>query len=73
MNSLMGGNVWMQALGAMFRGEHPKTFLSNLAKNNPKLQGMNFDNLEQTAKNVCNDNGVDMNQKMKELQSQFPK
>ena len=73
MNSLMNGNIFMQAFGAMIRGESPKSFLTNLAKNNPQLQGMNFDNLQQTAQEVCDKKGVNMNDKMKEIQSQFPK
>lgn len=74
MNSLLGnkGNILMQAFGAMMRGESPKQFMQNLAKNNPQLQGMNFDNLEQTARNVCRDNNVDMNAKLNEIKSQLP-
>ena len=75
MNSLLGnkGNILMQAFGAMMRGESPKQFMQNLAKSNPQLQGMNFDNLEQTARNVCRDNNVDMNAKLNEIKSQLPK
>ena len=74
MNSLLGnkGNILMQAFGAMMRGESPKQFMQNLAKSNPQLQGMNFDNLEQTARNVCRDNNVDMNAKLNEIKSQLP-
>ena len=77
MNSIMNmlgngnNNIMLQAMGAMMRGESPKQFLSNLAKNNPQLQGLNLDNLQQTAQQVCKDNNVDMNSKMKELQSSF--
>ncbi len=78
MNSILGmlgggNNVMMQAFGAMMRGESPQTFLSNLAKNNPQLQNMDFSNLQQTAQNVCNANGVDMNAKISEIKSQLPK
>ena len=74
MNSIMnmlGGNnnIMMQAFGAMMRGESPKQFLSNLAKNNPQLQGLNFDNLEQTAQQVCNEKGVDMPSKLQEIKN----
>lgn len=76
MNSIMnmlGGNnnIMLQAMGAMMRGESPKQFLSNLAQNNPQLKGLDFNNLEQTAQTVCNNNGVDMNSKMNELKSNF--
>lgn len=73
MNSILGmlgnNNIMMQAFGAMMRGENPKQFLSNLAKTNPQLSNLNLDNLEQTAQQVCNSNGVDMNSKIKELET----
>ena len=66
MNNLFGmlGNnkMVMSAIGAMMRGEDPKTFMRNLANTNPALQGMDFDNLEETARNLCNQKGIDMNQ-----------
>ena len=61
--SLFGGNnMMMQAFGAMMRGESPSDFLKNLANTNPQLQGLNFDDLEGTAKALCEKNNVDMNQ-----------
>lgn len=75
MNSIMGmfgNNIMMQAVGAMMRGESPKQFLTNLAKTNPQLQGLDFNNLQETAQNVCNSNGVDMNAKMQEIKKQLP-
>lgn len=70
MNSILGmgnNNMMMQALGAMMRGESPRQFLQNLAQTNPALQGMDFTNLEQTAQQICNSKGVDMNAKMAEI------
>ena len=76
MNSIMGmmgnGNIMMQAFGAMMRGESPRQFLSNLAQNNPALQGIDLSNLQETARKVCEENGVDMNAKLNEIKSQFP-
>lgn len=75
MNSIMGmlgqgnNNIMMQAFGAMMRGESPQQFLNNLAQNNPSLKGMDFSNLQQTAQQVCNANGVDMNSKMAEVKN----
>ena len=67
MNPLMmlgnngnGGNFMMQAFGAMMRGESPRDFLKNLAHSNPQLQGLNLDNLEGTAKDLCEKNNVNM-------------
>ena len=76
MNSILGmlgnNNVVMQAFGAMMRGESPKQFLQNLAQNNPQLQGLDLNNLQQTAQQVCNQNGIDMNAKINEIKSQLP-
>ena len=52
----------MQAIGAMMRGESPQTFMKNLANTNPQLQGLDLDNLEETARSLCEKNNVDMNQ-----------
>ena len=67
MNPLMmltgnNSNIMMQALGSMMRGESPKDFLRNLANTNPQLQGLNFDDLEGTAKTLCDRNNVDMDE-----------
>jgi len=55
-------NMMMQAMGAMMRGENPRSFLKNLANSNPQLQGLNLDNLEETAKALCDKNNVNMNE-----------
>ena len=61
--NLMGGNsMMMSALGAMMRGENPTTFLKNLANTNPALQGLDLDNLEGTARALCEKNNVNMEQ-----------
>ena len=67
MNPLMmltgnNSNIMMQALGSMMRGESPKDFLRNLANTNPQLQGLNLDDLEGTAKALCEKNNVDMDE-----------
>ena len=60
---LMGNNsMMMSALGAMMRGESPSAFLKNLANTNPQLQGLDLDNLESTAKALCDKNGINMNE-----------
>lgn len=56
-----GTNIMMKAFGAMMRGESPTDFLKNLAKTTPQLQGLDLDNLEGTAKNLCEQRNVDMN------------
>ena len=54
--------MMMQAMGAMMRGESPSSFLKNLANSNPQLQGLDLDNLEGTAKTLCEKNNVNMNE-----------
>ena len=67
MNPLMmlgngQNNMMMQAMGAMMRGENPRSFLKNLANSNPQLQGLNLDDLEGTARSLCEKNNVNMEQ-----------
>lgn len=65
LQMLTGNNdasgIMMKAFGAMMRGESPTDFLKNLAKTEPKLQGLNFDDLEGTAKAECEKRNVDIN------------
>ena len=56
-----GMSVMMQAVGAMIRGESPQQFLQNLAKTNPQLQGLDLNNPEAAAQQLCEKNGEDYN------------
>lgn len=68
MNSILGNSsVMLQAVSAMARGENPRTFLQNLAQSNPKLQGLDFSNLQGLAKSLCDKNGLDMNKLANEV------
>ena len=64
MNNFFAGlannNIVMSAVGAMMRGENPKEFMRNLASTNPKLQGLDLDDLEGTARSLCEKNNVNM-------------
>lgn len=60
--SLGNNNMMMSALGAMMRGENPRSFIKNLANSNPQLQGLNLDDLQGTAKALCEKNNIDMNE-----------
>lgn len=53
-------NIMMQAVGAMLRGESPQTFLQNLAKSNPALQGLDLSNPSQAAEKLYADRGQDI-------------
>ena len=67
-NSNGGNNMMMQAMGAMMRGENPKDFLKKLAGSNPQLQGLNLDDLEGTARALCEKNNVNMNELAAKIQ-----
>ena len=54
-------NVMMQAVGAMMRGETPQSFLQNLAKTNPALQGLDLNNPSMAAEQLYKDKGQDIN------------
>ena len=60
--NILSNKYVMQAIGAMMRGENPQTYMKNLANTNPQLQGLDLDNLEETARTLCQKNNVDMNQ-----------
>lgn len=73
MNSTMKSNMMMQAFSAMMSGQNPRQFLSEMAKSNPQLQGLDFNNLQQTAQNLCNKKGVNMNDAMNTIKSNMMK
>lgn len=60
LGNLNNNSIVMKAFGAMMRGENPQTFLKNLANTEPKLQGLDLDNLENTARSLCEQNNVNM-------------
>ena len=62
-----GTNMMLKAFGSMMRGESPIDFLKGLAKTEPKLQGLNLDDLEGTARDLCNKNNVDMDALSKQI------
>ena len=54
-------NIMMQAAGAALRGESPQTFMKNLARTRPELNGLDLDNLEGTANALAQKQGKDIN------------
>lgn len=59
----LGNNKYvMAAIGAMMRGEDPQAFIKKLANTNPALQGLDLDNLEVTARALCDKNNVNMDE-----------
>lgn len=53
-------NIMMQAVGAMLRGETPQSFLQNLAKTTPELQGLDLSDPSKTAEKLYSDKGQDI-------------
>ena len=66
--AIMNNPMVMKAVGAMMRGEDPKTFMRNLANSNPQLQGLDLNDLEGTAKALCEKNNVSMNELASQIQ-----
>jgi hypothetical protein len=64
----MNNPMVMKAVGAMMRGEDPKTFMRNLASTNPQLQGFDLNDLEGTAKALCEKNNVSMTELASQIQ-----
>ena len=73
MNSTMNNNIMMKAFAAMMSGQSPKQFLMDLAKTNPQLQGIDFNNLQQSAQNMCNQRGLNMQEELNKLKSGMSK
>lgn len=73
LSMLSGGNgfasIMMQAVGAAMRGETPETFMKSLAKSNPQLNGLDLNNLEQTAHSLAKQKGVDEDKLIESVKS----
>lgn len=65
---LMNNKIVMRAVGSMLRGEDPMTFIKNLAKTTPELQGYDLDDLEGTAQALCQKNNVNMSELATKIQ-----
>ena len=57
----------LQAVAAMIRGESAQSFMNNLAKNEPRLQGLDLNNLNKTAENLYSSQGRDINQAKQDI------
>ena len=62
MSIFGGGNLFMQAVGAMMRGESPQDFMRNLANTNPALRGVDLNDINGSAERICRERGVDPDQ-----------
>jgi len=57
----------LQAVAAMIRGESAQDFMKNLAKSEPRLKGLDLNNLNNTAENLYNSQGKDINQAKQDI------
>jgi hypothetical protein len=81
MNSLLGmlgngngnNNMLMKAMSAMLSGQSPQSFLMSLAKDNPQLSGIDFNNLEQTARDLCKKNNVNVDEAVTQIKGMIKK
>lgn len=60
-------NILMQAIGAALRHEDPREFMANLAQTHPELKQYDLSNLQQTAQQVCQQKGVDVQSAINQL------
>lgn len=67
MSTQQGPNILMQAFGAALRHESPQEFLQKLAETHPELRQYDFSNIPQTAQQVCQQNGVNMQEAVSKL------
>lgn len=66
-NNMGAPNILMQAMGAALRGESPQQFMQNLAQTHPQLKQYDLSNLPQTAQQICQQNGVDMQEAINQI------
>ena len=57
----------LQAVAAMIRGESAQDFMKNLAKNEPRLNGLDLNNLNSTAESLYNSQGKDINKAKQDI------
>ena len=59
-NAAAQPNIFLQAIGAALRHESPQDFMQRLAQQHPLLKQYDLSNLQQTAAQVCQQNGINM-------------
>ena len=62
-------NILLQAIGAAMRGESPQVFMQNLASQHPQLKQLDLSNLQGAAQQVCQQQGVNMQDAITKLDS----
>ena len=59
--------ILLQAIGAAMRGESPQAFMKRLANQHPQLKKMNLDDLQATAQQLAQQQGLNVDEVTKEL------
>ena len=57
----------LQAVAAMMSGESPQKFMKKLAKTEPRLKGLDLNNLSKTAEKLYSSQGKDISQAKQEI------
>ena len=74
LGNMTGGNgIFMQAVGAFMRGESPQDFLRNLATTRPELRGIDLNDINGSARKLCQERGVDADKLTAEIKQQINK
>lgn len=78
--SILGGGktggyaqIMMQAVGAAMRGDSPEEFMKGLARTRPELQGLDLNNLENTANSIAQKQGKDINALKEQMEAEIKK
>ena len=73
LGGLTNGNntLFLQAMGAMMRGESPKDFMRNLANSRPELRGINLDDINGSARKLCQERGIDADKLSAEIKDKI--
>lgn len=66
-----GNNIMAQAMQAMMRGESPQAFMNGLIANNPCMNGMNVQNLQETATKLCNERNINVSDAVSSIKQQM--
>ncbi|MBQ7737657.1 MAG: hypothetical protein IJT62_07465 [Oscillospiraceae bacterium] len=74
-SGMAGGNnsLLMQAVGAMMRGESPQDFMRNLANSRPELRNVDLNDINGSARRICQERGVDPDKLSAEIRQKLPK
>ena len=62
-----GTSILLQAVGAAMRGESPQAFMKRLANQHPQLKRLNLDDLQGTANQLCQQNGLNASEVAKSI------